>query len=119
MLRIILLICAFTFSGFFYSCHNILSYESIQGCNAVFGADPIRTHSNLQGMVRFDSTNNTYLIQARLTGQSAFSLLVPCNLPESLKIPDSEIRFFGNEFPALPNNRIPFEITFIETVRRR
>ncbi|MGY6559289.1 MAG: hypothetical protein ACXIT9_08405 [Nitritalea sp.] len=102
-------------------CHNIFSYEEISPCTNRPAGNFVREHTSRIGLVRFIAETGQFVIQARLgDADSPFVLLDACNLPPRFQQSDVEIRFFGREFSGVDaNGLIPFEITWIENVRRR
>ncbi|MCC5939188.1 MAG: hypothetical protein JJU34_18050 [Lunatimonas sp.] len=110
------------------SCSNILEFESIGSCGVFDNQAPLRSWNSVDGMVRYDQTRMEFFVVARFPGDSNLSVLRVCNFPAAYMVDEFPIRFFGSEFDSITEDRIeedgrsatirPFEITYIERVRK-
>ncbi|PRY85701.1 hypothetical protein [Mongoliibacter ruber] len=110
------------------SCTNILDFEEATPCPWLQDFEQVRVWNSVDGLVRFDTVREEYFIVARFPGDDSLSVLRACNIPSEYLSDRALIRFFGNEYLPLFEEFIeeedklaqivPFEITYIETVRK-
>lgn len=110
------------------SCTNILDYEDATPCYWIRDFEVKRAWNTADGLVRFDESRQEYFIIARFPGDENLTVLRTCNLPSEYLSERAVIRFFGNEYVPIFEEFIeeedrkaqivPFEITYIETVRK-
>lgn len=110
------------------SCNNILDFESVGPCGLYNSDNSVRFWNSVDGLVRYDSQRLEYFIVAVFPGESDLSVLRACNIPQEFLTDRAPIRFFGNEFEpetvelvedsGNSSQIFPFEITYIERVRR-
>ncbi|GHB27338.1 hypothetical protein [Mongoliitalea lutea] len=112
----------------FSSCTNILDFEEIASCPTLRSLEVNRVWNSVDGLVRFDNDRQEFFIVARFPNDENLTVLRTCNLPASYLEDRKLIRFFGNEYIPFSEELVmeetgsarivPFEITWIETVRR-
>lgn len=111
-----------------FGCSNILEFESISPCGIYDSQSSLRFWNSVDGLVRFDSDRSEFFIVAVFPGEEELTVLRTCNIPTEFLSDRQPIRFFGNEFEAEYEELVeeeesvalivPFEITYIERVRR-
>jgi len=109
------------------SCTNILDFEEIAPCPSFQNLEVNRIWNSIDGLVRFDQERGEYFIVARFPNDENLTVLRTCNLPSGYLEDRKLIRFFGNEYLSIMEEIVeeesgmafivPFEITWIETVR--
>lgn len=121
--------CLFWISIFLLSisCTNILDFEEATPCPWLQDFEQNRTWNSIDGLVRYEEVREEYFIVARFPGDEQLTVLRACNIPSEYLSDRALIRFFGNEYMPIIEEFIeedstvaqivPFEITYIETVR--
>jgi hypothetical protein len=100
----------------FFSCGKESSLSpNLQRCTlSDSGWIVVKVIHNIEGTIVLD-TANTYLISFEDSNQTGWHSMLPCNLPENYKIPNSRVKISGKiyTYPRLDYAYDPIELTSI------